>query len=114
MNSAEELRGYHVVEVGVRQAWPFLTFCSQSGDREIRLYLDSDMRVSPVQSAWVSQSSAAAISALHYLNMQTVDKLHVGSDGSLRISFLDEHRLEVRGEANAETSGDVWWLGAEN
>src|SRR3954451_21718759 len=39
----EALRGNHVVEVGVRQVWPFVTFCDGSDPnvREVRLYIDT-------------------------------------------------------------------------
>ena len=39
------LSGLTVVEVGCRQAWPFLALIGEGGAREIRLYVDADVRV---------------------------------------------------------------------
>ncbi len=43
------LRGQFVVEVGVRLAWPFLTFCDDAlpSPNETRLYIDTIFRVEP-------------------------------------------------------------------
>lgn len=41
------LRGCFVTEVGVRQAWPFLTFCDSNLNpaQERRLYIDTAFRI---------------------------------------------------------------------
>ena len=39
------LVGRHVVEVGMRQAWPFLTLADPESGREVRLYVDAPLTV---------------------------------------------------------------------
>lgn len=44
--------GRHVVEVGVRQAHPFLTFADRVSGREVRLYIDAPLCVLPDTSVF--------------------------------------------------------------
>jgi hypothetical protein len=103
------LIGWHVVEIGTRQAWPFLTFADPQSGRESRLYIDSTISVSP---GWprLDQDDAAVLAALAAVSMATV----VGSrvvDGALELT-LDHHVVRVDRQANHLTSGSPWWFGS--
>ncbi len=58
------LAGLAVIEVGCRQAWPFLALIDQRGEREVRLYFDTDMRVEGEGGGGFSQEDAGLLAAL--------------------------------------------------
>ena len=88
----DELVGAFVVEVGVRQAWPFLGFCDNRGasSRETRLYLDAFWSIDgePGSAAdtqhWLVSADA--------LNGLTVSDATVESGGTLRLKFAGGRR----------------------
>jgi hypothetical protein len=102
----ETLEGRFVVEVGVRQAWPFLTFSDPHSETaaEIRLYIDTEFRLEP-------GSHARATTALIDLHNMTVTDVEVQDDGGLVLRFDGDNRgLLVSGTAAHFTTQDTWWL----
>lgn len=110
MPEPQELVGTFVVEVGERQAWPFLTFCDNDAtpSREVRLYIDTAFTLNGAL-AW-SSANEPAVAELLPLNSLAVVAVDV-SGGELSVTFSDETRMVVSGAAAAWTTGDVWWLG---
>jgi hypothetical protein len=96
-----------VVEVGVRQAWPFLVFAAEDGS-EIRLYIDTNVQVTPLLTTWTSQDAPALWDALMHLNMLNVDEVTVVGAGDLQIEFDGGIGLTVSGEPNEATTGLPW------
>lgn len=92
--------GTFVVEVGRRQAWPFLTFCNNdlTPPVETRLYIDTDWTVSG--------------GGLDDLMMLSVSGVARGDGAELSVTFTDGQVLTISGQPNAETTHDVWWLGS--
>jgi hypothetical protein len=70
------LVGQHVVEVGVRQGHPYLTFAEPVSGREVRIYVDASVRVSPDPEP-VRQDDARLLVALDRVSMLTVDSVQV-------------------------------------
>lgn len=108
-----ELVGCFVVEVGLRQAWPFVGFCDNrtTPASERRLYIDADAEISPVSTASSFATEESLVSAMMALNGLTVEAATVDASHALRLSFNDGHALLVHGEARPNTTGDVWWFG---
>lgn len=104
------LVGCHVVEVGMRQAWPFLTFADPASGRETRLYVDASIRVSPDQVE-LRQDDERLLTALDRVKMLTVDTAEV-SDGHLLLT-LEDRLVWVSGHPNDLTSDDVWRLSVQ-
>jgi hypothetical protein len=67
----DRVRGWFVVEVGRRQAWPFLNLADPVSGRELRLYIDSTFSVAPGYDA-VRQDDVRVFVALDALDGQTV------------------------------------------
>jgi hypothetical protein len=110
------LVGRFVTEVGVRQAWPFITFTSNEeiGPSELRLYIDTtcEVRPAPPQVLDVpADDPAGALPALLEILNLTVATVSVGPDGSVVLDFEAGSTLYVSGAAEAWTTHDVWWLG---
>ena len=57
------LVGRHVVEVGTRQAHPYLTFADHASGREVRMYLDAPFRLLSGDTVF-RQDDAALLAAL--------------------------------------------------
>jgi hypothetical protein len=108
---ANDLQGAFVVEVGVRQAWPFLTFAWPDQDAEYRLYIDTTFRVDDHDLADGDPERAA--SALLALNNTNVTEVVVGDDAELTLRFDSPVGgvLVVAGTTADFTTGDIWWLG---
>lgn len=106
-----ELVGAFVVEVGVRQAWPFLGFCDnrEASSKETRLYLDASWSIDaePGRGAADTRDWLAAAEALNGL---TVSDAVAQSGGALRLVFACGAALSVSGETTTESSGEPWWL----
>ena len=106
------LRGCFVTEIGVRQAWPFLTFCDNRTDptHERRLYIDTAFRINDGQPLTDGDAERATI-ALLSLNGLTVTAADVSASHALTLTFNGgDDVLSVAGEAAAFTTHDVWWL----
>lgn len=104
----DELVGLFVVEVGVRQSWPFLRFCDNSVTpaREIRLYLDSPFEVGAADAV---PTGAAPVERLFEVNNLPV--FRVRREGpKLAIDFAGGTSLVISGVPSPTTTGDVWWL----
>jgi hypothetical protein len=102
-----ELRGCFVTEVGVRQAWPFLTFCDNRSDptQERRLYIDTTFRLNdePLNDG----DAERAVTALLSLNDLTVTAVDVSTSRTLTLTFDDGHDvLIVAGSAAVITTQD--------
>lgn len=111
------LVGFFVTEVGVRQAWPFATFHSNSETMtptELRLYIDTTCEVNPAPPFvfhLAAEKPASALSAiLEVLNL-TVTAVTVGDNADLVLGFDGGVTLRVSGTPSAWTTQDVWWLG---
>ncbi|GAT88428.1 hypothetical protein J2T10_002758 [Paenarthrobacter nicotinovorans] len=108
---AAKLAGMFVVEVGTRQAWPFIGFCDDTGNkaREFRLYIDARWTMGD-KGGDADSHETWMISALE-TNNRTVSKVQVDAESNLRIDFFNATSLAVSGEPTATTVGDPWWLG---
>ncbi|MEV4253009.1 hypothetical protein AB0J52_07545 [Spirillospora sp. NPDC049652] len=104
----------HVVEVGERQAWPFLTFAHPEDEPELRLYIDAEITVEP--SPRLPADLAPDLEQLVTLsgfNCATVASVEVDQNDALILVFddLSGSRLTVSGKPTATTVGLPWWLG---
>ncbi|MGC4895123.1 hypothetical protein [Micromonospora sp. DT31] len=110
------LVGFLVTEVGVRQAWPFITFTrSEESARpsELRLVIDTTCEVSPPPALVLDLAAddpAAALPALLEVLNLSVASVGLADDASLILDFYGGHTLRVSGTAQAWTTHDVWWL----
>ncbi|MET8912580.1 DUF6188 family protein [Micromonospora sp. NPDC004551] len=111
------LVGFFVTEVGVRQAWPFITFTINSGTMtpaELRLYIDTTCEVIPPPPLVfdpAAQAPASALPALLEVLNLTVTAVTVADNGNLVLGFEGGVTLQVPGTPSAWTTHDVWWLG---
>ena len=113
MTEPAELIGSFVVEVGVRQAWPFLTFCDNrpTPHEERRLYIESGIEVTPPTEISSNNSLSTQWQALFVLDGLIVSAVDVSADADLRIQFATGESLVVFGEQDATASGEPWWIG---
>ena len=104
--------GVFVVEAGIRQAWPFLTFNDPANDSEYRMYIDTDLRVLPSYAEWTDQDDDRTLVALANLVMAGLARASEDSDGALRIEFDDAAPsvLIIRPQGNSKTTHDLWWM----
>lgn len=110
MDNPSDLVGCFVVEVGERQAWPFVTFCDNRATppREARLYIDTLVQVESPDSAAVPDGPVLVqLLALNNLSVTGIEQ----TSGSIVVAFDNGSRLRVSGEAEKWTTGDVWWFG---
>jgi hypothetical protein len=107
----QELVGTFVVEIGERQAWPFMTFCDNDAtpSREARLYIDTGFTLNGAP-AWSSGDESAVVKLLPLNSLAVVAVDVNGAD--LLLTFQDDTRMVVSGVAAEWTTGDVWWLGS--
>jgi hypothetical protein len=101
------LVGWDVLEVGLRQAWPFVTLASPGEREERRLFIDTDFVVTGSGRGEIRGSALTRLEPLVALLVRDVRR---GSTG-LSFSFDDGTSLTIADEPNAETNGDIWWLG---
>ena len=112
-DEVEALRTQFVVEVGVRQAWPFLTLCdnAHTPPRETRLYIGTTFRVGSSPLTFTEGDPDLAVAELLELNNRTVTAAAVGADQELRLVFDDgQSTLVVDAVPRDFTGGDIWWL----
>jgi hypothetical protein len=109
---------YFATEIGIRQAWPFITFAASiesQTPQEIRLYIDSTSEVTP-PAAFVLEADpddpAAALPALLKILNLTVVGVQVDANADLAITFDGGIVLLVSGTPASWTTHDVWWLGS--
>lgn len=110
----DDLVGLFVVEVGERQAWPFVQFCDNAPvtPREVRLYIDTrfefHLHTGEVHRYVASDAGPAMLDLLE-LNHLAVTNAAVETSG-LCLTFDDGRMLKVAATAEPTTIGDVWWL----
>lgn len=109
MTEPRELVGTFVVEVGERQAWPFITFCdyATTPPREVRLYIDTGFSLDG-EPEWPAANDPAVIKLLP-VNSLAVTAVELNG-AELSLTFENDTLLVVSGAAAAWTTGDVWWL----
>jgi hypothetical protein len=115
MTSGVELpgSGSFVTEVGMRQAWLFLTLCDNTPETpvETRLFLDTSWSLDSDRFDLDADELESGLVALCRLVNRTLDHSAVLADGGLLLDFGDDGRLEIDGNGTAATTHDVWWLG---
>jgi hypothetical protein len=107
------LRGRHVVEAGVRQAWPFLTFADGNTDTEVRLYIDADFHIEPEGVRSDDGDSFRAGRMLIDFTTLGVTEASTTPDGALVLAFDNGQVLRVSGTAASFTTGGPWSLAAQ-
>jgi hypothetical protein len=103
-----ELAGYDVLEVGVRQAWPFITFGAPTSERtERRLFIDADFSLSDAAGAAIG---GTVLARLEPLVLRIVVEVRL-AETALTLRFDDGAELKVSNVATPETIGPPFWLG---
>ncbi|WP_030440365.1 hypothetical protein [Actinoplanes subtropicus] len=109
----EQIAGSFVVEIGIRQAWPFLGLCDNrpTPNQETRLYIDASWAIEAADSAGGSADDGIRwLTAATVLNGRTIDAARVNDDGSLRLTADPGIALVVSGEPEPYTVGEPWRL----
>jgi hypothetical protein len=109
----EQLAGSFVVEVGFRQAWPFLGLCDNrpTPAQEARLYIDASWTIEATTStAGSADDDITWLTAAAALNGTTIETARVEDDGSLRLTTDAGITLVVSGEPEPATVGEPWRL----
>jgi hypothetical protein len=99
----EQVVGSFVVEIGFRQAWPFLGFCDNrpTPAQEARLYIDASWIIEVATSAsGRADNDIAWLTAAIALNGRTIDAARVCDDGSL--SLTTDTGITWSSQANRE------------
>lgn len=106
-----ELVGTFVVEVGVRQAWPFVGFCDHrvTSSRETRLYLDATWSIGGEPERGVDETQQW-LTAADDLDGLTVSDATVVSGGALRLEFVGGVVLSVSTTSTLKFSEARWWF----
>ena len=114
MSGEADLVGCFVVEVGVRQAWPFLTFCDNAPTPPVErtLYIESWIEVVPATEIVPGESLRTQWQALYVLNGLTVESIDVRGDSDLHVGFTTGEKLTVGGEQGPDASQPPWWIGS--
>ncbi|MFI5932166.1 hypothetical protein [Actinoplanes sp. NPDC051494] len=102
--------GALVVEVGIRQAWLFLTLCDTATAGETRLLLDTGWTLGPDRFDLDADDLEAGLVLLCRLLNRTLENTREREDGGLVLDFGAHGRLEISGAGAASTTHDVWWL----
>jgi hypothetical protein len=109
----EKLRGRFVVEIGARQAWPFITLCDTTSTpaTEVRLYIDTAFRLDPGLLVYDDGDTHRAVGGLLDLNNRTVTDVETSEANDLTVRFDDGERiLRIAGTGASFTTQDIWWL----
>lgn len=109
----DQIVGSFVVEIGVRQVWPFLGLCDNrpTPARETRLYIDTSWTVESLSSvSGAADDDVAWLTAAAGLNGQTIERVRVDDDGTLRLATDAGISLIVSGEAEPYSVGEAWRL----
>jgi hypothetical protein len=105
------LAGHTVVEIGCRQAWPFLELIDPSAEREIRLYIDADVRIEGDGGGTFGQEDTGLLAALARILNCAIERAETAPGGDLHVTFSDGYALVVSGDDNANTTAAPWWFG---
>ena len=106
-----QIAGSFVVEVGFRQAWPFLGLCDNrpTPARETGLYIDTSWAVeSPSSASGAARDDVAWLTAAVGLNGQTIDRVRVDDDGTLCLTTDAGISLSVSGKAEPYSVSEAW------
>lgn len=109
----DQLAGCFVVEIGLRQAWPFLGFCDNRSTppQESRLYLDTEWCIEAASRVQGTAADEATwLTAALTLNGATIAEAHVADDGTLLLTMTDQRSLVASGRPGAAPVGEPWWL----
>jgi hypothetical protein len=109
----DQIAGSFVVEVGFRQAWPFLGLCDNrpTPAQETRLYIDASWTIEAATAvSGGADDDKAWLTAAVALNGRTIDNVRVDDDGTLRLITDCGFALVVSGEPEPYTVGEVWRL----
>ncbi|MEV6303668.1 hypothetical protein AB0M02_29955 [Actinoplanes sp. NPDC051861] len=107
----EQLAGCFVVEIGIRQAWPFLGICDSrpAQARETRLYIDAEWAIELItRTTGGADDDRAWLTAAVVLNGRTVESARVEHDGCLRLATDSGHNLVISGQPQPYTVGEPW------
>jgi hypothetical protein len=106
-----DLAGCFVVEIGIRQAWPFVGFCDNrpTRSRETRLYIGTGWSIGEA-AADDADDDERWLLAAYGLNGASVMGEHVEIDGALNLEMDDGRTLVVSGQATTSTGGEPWWF----
>jgi hypothetical protein len=112
------LRERFVVEIGIRQAWPYVTFADNNDGAtppEVRLYIDSSFTVVPAPidlgTGEEDDERLWLLRLAEVINL-TVQDVTVEDNANLMVSFHGNVCLRVSGHGAPWTTGDVWSLTA--
>lgn len=115
MTGREDLPGSDsfVTEVGIRQAWLFVTMCDNSPERsaETRLFLDTSWTLGGHRFDLDSDELESGLLKLCQLLNRTLESSAALADGGLVLDFGNDTRLEIDSVGAAATTHDIWWLG---
>jgi hypothetical protein len=103
--------GSVVTEVGIRQAWLFLTLCDNepTPPTEVRVYLDSNWTLGTTRfDLDADELESGLLTLCRVLNTTLAAASTSGAD--LVLDFEDHGRLHVDGRGAVNTTHDVWWL----
>ena len=94
-NDVHALRGQFVVEFGVRQAWPFLTFCdtAKTPAVETRLYIDTSFRVGTGPTLFADGDPDPAVAALGGLEQPMGYGCDARDRNELTVTFDSGHQV---------------------
>jgi hypothetical protein len=110
----DQIAGSFVVEVGFRQAWPFLGLCDNrpTPAQETRLYIDTSWTIEANVSAngGGANDDIAWLTAAVALNGRTFTSVRIDDDGTLRLTTDSGVVLLVSGEPKPYTVGEAWHL----
>jgi hypothetical protein len=107
-----DLTGRFVTEVGLRQAWPFITLacCDAAGTDEIRVFIDTTFAVGSRSVRNLNDAGAILAAVAPLINL-TVSAATIDDDDGLSIRFDDGSMLQISGAPTASTIGPPWWTG---
>lgn len=103
----EGLVGWHVVEVGMRQAWPFLAPADPRSGREARTLIDAPVRVSPGTRS-MTRGDEGLLPGLNRVKTMIVSSvLTAGDDLELR---LEDWVVWIGGRGYEQTAHSPWGI----
>jgi hypothetical protein len=109
----EQVVGSFVVEIGFRQAWPFLGLCDNrpTPAQEARLYIDASWAIEGATSTSGSANDDIAwLTAAIPVNGRIIETVQVSDDGSLTLTTDIGITMVISGEVGPDTIGEPWRL----
>jgi hypothetical protein len=109
----EQITGSFVVEIGVRQAWPFVGLCDNrpTPAQETRLYIDASWTIEATTStSGGAEDDIIWLTAAAALNNTTIDTAWIDEDGRLHLTTDSGLTLAVSGKPESYTTGEPWRL----